>query len=80
MRHARSDYDRIQDPLDIIPVEEPVFLIRGQDRIAWLTVIVWAALNLVGGGEPKASRLAWRQAWKMRAWPFHKAADLRSES
>jgi hypothetical protein len=34
MRHARADYDRIQDPDGLIPQDEPVFLIRGQDRAA----------------------------------------------
>jgi len=31
MVHARKDYDRIQDPLNLIPLQEPVFLLRGQD-------------------------------------------------
>lgn len=34
MKHARKDYDRIQDPLNLIPVSEPVFLLRGQDVCA----------------------------------------------
>ncbi len=34
MKHARPDYDRFQDPLGIIPEDEPVFLIRGQDLAA----------------------------------------------
>lgn len=34
MRHARKDYDRIQDPANLIPAEEPVFLLRGQDFFA----------------------------------------------
>lgn len=34
MKHARSDYDRIQDPAGLIPEDEPVLLIRGQDKIA----------------------------------------------
>lgn len=34
MKHARPDYDRIQDPAGIIPEDEPVFLLRGQDRYA----------------------------------------------
>jgi hypothetical protein len=79
MKHARADYDRFQDPLGLIPIDEPVFLIRGQDRIAWLAVLAWAGLNLVTGGEPLASRLAWRHAWKMKRWPFHKPADLSIE-
>jgi hypothetical protein len=31
MKHARLDYDRIQDPLNLIPLNEPVFLLRAQD-------------------------------------------------
>lgn len=34
MKHARPDYDRIQDPAGLIPANEPVFLIRGQDLAA----------------------------------------------
>jgi hypothetical protein len=34
MKHARADYDRIQDPAKLIPDMEPVFLIRGQDLAA----------------------------------------------
>jgi hypothetical protein len=32
--HARIDYDRIQDPAGLIPDDEPVFLLRGQDPAA----------------------------------------------
>lgn len=34
MKHAREDYNRIQDPEGKIPENEPVFLIRGQDLAA----------------------------------------------
>lgn len=34
MKHARDDYDRIQDPAGLIPEDEPVFLFRAQDRFA----------------------------------------------
>ena len=34
MKHARQDYNRIQDPEGRIPENEPVFLIRGQDLAA----------------------------------------------
>ena len=35
MIHARKDYNnRIQDNANIIPVNEPVFLLRGQDILA----------------------------------------------
>lgn len=43
MRHAREDYERFQDPAGLIPVEEPVFLIRGQDLTAPDTLRYWAA-------------------------------------
>ena len=32
MKHAREDYDRFQDPANIIPKDEPVMLFRAQDR------------------------------------------------
>lgn len=33
MKHARADYDRIQDPLGKIPKDEPVFLLRASDKL-----------------------------------------------
>lgn len=42
MRHARSDYDRIQDPDGKIPDDEPVFLLRGRDAAAPAAVRAWA--------------------------------------
>jgi len=42
MKHAREDYNRIQDPKGKIPKEEPVFLLRGQDKLAPGTVLHWA--------------------------------------
>jgi hypothetical protein len=38
VKHARSDYNRIQDPAGIIPADEPVFLLRGQDVLAHIAV------------------------------------------
>lgn len=32
MQHLRSDYNRIQDPEDKIGKDEPVFLLRAQDK------------------------------------------------
>lgn len=32
MRHARADYQHIQDPKNKIGQEEPVFLFRAQDK------------------------------------------------
>lgn len=33
MLHARRDYDRFQDPDEKIPMNEPVMLFRGQDKL-----------------------------------------------
>lgn len=49
MKHARSDYNRIQDSLAVehggIPEDEPVFLLRAQDRLAARVVRIWAMLQ-----------------------------------
>jgi len=45
MKHAREDYDRIQDPSGKIPADEPVFLLRAQDYIAPATLRFWANAN-----------------------------------
>lgn len=45
MKHAREDYDRIQDPDNKIPEDEPVFLLRAQDKTAPAVVAYWAKLN-----------------------------------
>lgn len=75
MKHARSDYDRIQDPAGLIPDDEPVFLIRGQDAIGAAAVEFWAGLNEGHGGDPTLTAQARKQAIKMLEWPTHKLAD-----
>lgn len=56
MKHARPDYDRIQDPASLIPEDEPVFLIRGQDRAGAATVRAWAAHARLLGASDKIVR------------------------
>ena len=51
MRHAREDYNRIQDPEGLIPEDEPVFLIRGQDQVGAETVERWAFLATAAGAD-----------------------------
>jgi hypothetical protein len=75
MIHAREDYNRIQDPANKIPLLEPVFLLRAQDRLAAECVEVWAELNSINGGDPELIRLAREHAQKMRDWHTHKIAD-----
>ena len=75
MKHARADYDRIQDPDGLIPDDEPVFLIRGQDVVGAKTVRDWASNNAQVGGDPVLTALALEQANRMDEWPTHKPAD-----
>lgn len=54
MRHARSDYqDRIQDAAGLIPEDEPVLLIRGQDVLAPMIARAWADGYRLIGGDPE---------------------------
>ncbi len=76
MKHAREDYNRIQDPENKIPEDEPVFLIRGQDQVGAAAVRAWAHLHKVNGGSDILYALAMDHADKMEAWPKHKPADL----
>ena len=53
MIHARKDYNRIQDPLNAkdkgIPKEEPVFLLRAQDRLFIPTLLNYLTMaNQIG--------------------------------
>jgi len=75
MKHARPDYNRFQDPAEIIPDDEPVFLLRAQDKTAADTLRFWADQQ----ANSDIAKLARGHADKMDAWPTHKAADLPSE-
>lgn len=76
MKHARSDCDRFQDPEGKIPVDEPVFLVRGQDKVGWMVVVVYAVLNFFFGGEHSCTVLSLKHVAGMLAWPKKKGADL----
>lgn len=41
MKHSRIDYVEIQDPRGLIPEDEPVFLLRAQDKNAPITLEFW---------------------------------------
>lgn len=76
MKHARDDYNRIQDPAGIIPEDEPVFLIRGQDVHAAAAVRDYACRVEAAGGDAELVRRSFEQAERMDAWPKKKAPDL----
>jgi hypothetical protein len=65
MKHARKDYDRIQDPHNLIPWDEPVFLLRAKDEAAPQTVLEWADIAEGLGADDKIVAAARKQAQAM---------------
>lgn len=58
MRHSRNDYNRIQDPLALIPADEPVFLLRAQDLLMIPVLIFYRErLQDATGTNPDAKEL-----------------------
>lgn len=81
MKHARPDYDRIQDPVGLIPDDEPVFLLRGQDQFAAETLRYYAYLVSHSRNYDAGIVLATEaQANRMDAWPTKKSPDLAPRS
>jgi len=68
MRHARLDYNRFQDPLNLIPEDEPVFLLRGQDKFAPELLLRWAAKLRLDGGDVNMAELVEDHAQEMINW------------
>ena len=76
MKHARTDYDRIQDPSGKIPDDEPVFLLRGQDKHAAAAVRMYAALVEAASGDRQIIEACRRQADRMDAWRPKQTPDM----
>lgn len=68
MKHARKDYDRIQDPLNKIPDDEPVFLLRAKDQLAPALLKIWAHNLVVAGGQEEMAQLVSNHADRMIEW------------
>jgi hypothetical protein len=75
MKHARQDYNHIQDPLNKIPQDEPVFLLRGQDVLAPPILELYAFMAALAG-RPELAQLTLEQAKLMQEWPKKKIPDL----
>ena len=76
MLHAREDYnERIQDSANLIPEDEPVVLLRAQDKLACKAVEYYAKLCLEAQAEEVAGRMV-KHAEKMWAWPKKKIPDV----
>ena len=72
MRHARKDYDRIQDPAKKIPKDEPVFLLRGQDVTAPKVVRFYAKMAKKAGASKELVKCVQKHAKKMERWQKNK--------
>lgn len=68
MKHARADYDRIQDPAAKIPADEPVFLIRGQDLAGPETLRHYAMEAHRNGADNNLILATLDQAREMESW------------
>lgn len=79
MRHARDDYNRIQDPAGLIPDDEPVFLIRAKDMLGPDIVEEWANQAEFIGVDPVMVQAAREHAKAMRLYQVqhgHKVPDM----
>jgi hypothetical protein len=76
VKHAREDYGRIQDPVGLIPEDEPVFLLRAQDIVAPFAVDAWADKAEQRGAAPEIVEKAREQARRMRQWGTDRGAKL----
>lgn len=68
MIHARKDYNRIQDPEGIIPENEPVFLLRGQDKFAPELLLRWASKLRLDDGDVRMAQIVENHAMDMIGW------------
>jgi len=76
MKHARADYDRIQDPEHKIPQDEPVFLLRAQDRVAPYVVEVWAMMAEMIGADEGIVEAAFEHSTAMCMWQKNHIAKI----
>lgn len=69
MRHARTDYNaRIQDSAGLIPDDEPVLLVRGQDAAALATCDAWIDEARRRGAEPEIVEAVSRHRAEIALW------------
>lgn len=72
MLHAREDYnERIQDSKNIIPQDEPVFLLRGQDRFASKVLKYYIQLLEEDNSDPVSIEQLNHQFMMMNRWQIN---------
>jgi GNAT superfamily N-acetyltransferase len=75
MIHSRPDYNRIQDPSGLIPEQEPVLLIRGQDKYAAQMAEYYAHL-LDQNGDAQGAASMREHVARLASWKTKKTPDL----
>jgi hypothetical protein len=76
MKHARADYDRIQDPAGKIPADEPVLLLRAQDKHFIQVLAYYQAILEKDDGDPKIISALSRHIALAMTWPVRKSPDM----
>lgn len=67
MKHSREDYNgRIVDTAGLIPEDEPVFIIRGQDRFAPNVLLFYA--TCIANENPDIANKVSMHAMEMLMW------------
>ena len=75
MKHSREDYnERIQDSAGLIPEDEPVFLLRAQDKFAANVMEYYAYVSRKEC--PELSQTVTKHAELFEQWPVKKTPDL----
>ena len=76
MIHPRKDYnERIQDSANLIPQDEPVVLLRGQDKLAIEALEYYAELCILSQAPDVAGKIT-EHIELMKAWPKKKIPDV----
>ena len=70
MKFSRPDYNQIKDLSGKIPEDEPVFLLRGQDKLAPAIVTCWTTYALREGVSREMIKSAMDQALEMEEWQY----------
>ena len=78
MLHARKSYnERVQDSAGKIPMDEPVFLLRGQDKLAPVMLDIYVAMTESEPGRDGELMLAVKEhANRMRRWQSKRAVKV----
>jgi len=76
MKHARPDYERIQDPAGPIPADEPVILFRAQDRHTAAVARFYADLVEAEGGDREIVAAIRRHIPLIEGWQPKKSPDM----